>query len=663
MNVLPYSVEVVALLIVYTPSNDSAGAASFQFAQSMITKLNELNSLLEAKGITTFRRVALVHGGVSAAEKDADATDISIGEREDTRRKAIVDLMKGWPLVPSMVTPSVCDSLAQWLGGLPPNDLLLLDRQTGAVVSEPGLPARWLAISSDKLASQYPWQQPLAEMLAEIPLDATYSAGASVRDRIRASAENGEKYFAVCFLDDSPSSSRVLMRLLELSTIVTELPHILVVYEGNMANFARETKGSTSKWAVLSAQEADAANLKMKLRVTSTPGVALLSPELQLINPNAVHNLMFSPGLYPWFQDISPPAETIFSGKNQLKRLKVKKEQGIAWPAIKVLLPDYNLCREWMIDRDGVVTCLYEAKSGSGFSSFIEVRCLVHRKVVQLWALVEFGRRVFRRQVLTSDGDFNLMSGRVPPVEKTSWQGLTQLVSPNKLIAAPLYFFGRSVIIHRQRDHAMYIPSHMLEGVLPAVLLANFSFWNTGDALHGEPVPGALSCFTAVKLLVELSPLTDDPTDRWLGASVQRIEKGGGSPLLLFDLLQRPERGSYVWRIAELMSRLDSLTHVLAWASKEKGVELIELPRIGTSFAPRAGPHGETLLFNCDLGELSIAEDAPEAVMNLSRGIPHSIILRDREGAYHFMVANRYMRLPYKVIEGAPGMQGVPSRL
>ena len=59
------------------------------------------------------------------------------------------------------------------------------------------------------------------------------------------------------------------------------------------------------------------------------------------------------------------------------------------------------------------------------------------------------------------------------------------------LVAAPLYMPGRTMIIHRQRDEAMFVVSTWLEGVLPAVLCENFRFWNTGDAIVGEPVEGS----------------------------------------------------------------------------------------------------------------------------------------------------------------------------
>jgi hypothetical protein len=92
--------------------------------------------------------------------------------------------------------------------------------------------------------------------------------------------------------------------------------------------------------------------------------------------------------------------------------------------------------------------------------------------------------------------------------------------------------------------------------------------------------------------------------------------------------------------VASIFSRVDSLAHVLAWGREGVGLVRVELPRIGTAFEPKQGPHGEPWLFNCDLQELALAEEVPSAVMALCRGLPDALVLRDRENAFHVLVPN-----------------------
>ena len=113
-----------------------------------------------------------------------------------------------------------------------------------------------------------------------------------------------------------------------------------------------------------------------------------------------------------------------------------------------------------------------------------------------MWALQEYGRRVFRRQALTSDNRLTLMSGPVPErggQQLGSLRLLTFAHSESEAVVSPHHSAGRSIIIRRQHDAATYLPPALLEGVLPAVLLENFRFWSTANGLTAEPLPGALA--------------------------------------------------------------------------------------------------------------------------------------------------------------------------
>ena len=509
-------------------------------------------------------------------------------------------------LVPCAATQSARQKLRQSIGPLPRHELLLLNRSTGRLLSEPGCLQRWRRDGPERVAAAFPWTPSLKSQLRQC---AAVSSDAAFAGRIDAASAAGEGYFVVYFADASDASSRATQALLAACATLTNPPHVLAVYadedhKKSSTAFAKVAKGAG--WGVLRLQDTLDISLQTRLCVTASPALALLNHELQLLNPNALANVETrGGGDYPWAQNLIPTP--------------LLKDVDAAHPAAaeglvisnRLLMPDFDVHGERMIERDGAVVGLYRVATLSAVK-FLEVRVLVQRKVLQLWALIETGRRVYRRLVLSSHNKFCLMNGKTPHVlmpRNHTIADLEMVHSHDILVAAPLYMPGRSMIIHRQRDEAMFVVSTWLEGVLPAVLCENFRFWNTGDAIVGEPVEGGLTSL-AYNLFIELPPLTDDPQTRVLSSSVQRLSgkdsKADEHGLRLVDLLERPKPGSFVWRVAQMMSRLDALSHVLAWASEEKGLELIELPRIGTSFQPRRGPHGETLLFNCDFGELSV---------------------------------------------------------
>ena len=281
----------------------------------------------------------------------------------------------------------------------------------------------------------------------------------------------------------------------------------------------------------------------------------------------------------------------------------------------------------------------------------LELRVLPRRnQCVQVWVIEEFGRRLYRRQILSSDAKWTLMDGR--PRKKLDMMlhnfgqrpeggaHLAPLARGEVVAASPAFKIYRpSVVIKRESDGAYHLPEHLLEGLLPAALIQNFQLWSRPDGLEGVAKKGSKMRFS---LYVDLQPPVLKVDALWLGAAVWRMPPAGeaAEPLMLLDLLERPRQGSLLWRVASVVARIESLSHALAWGRPDEGLTLLELPRIGTSFEPRPGPHGEAWLFNCDLQELALAEEVPEAVMSLCRGLPHSLVLRDREGSFHVMVVN-----------------------
>ena len=232
----------------------------------------------------------------------------------------------------------------------------------------------------------------------------------------------------------------------------------------------------------------------------------------------------------------------------------------------------------------------------------LELRVLQRRRCIQVWALVEFGRRLYRRQILCSRGPFTLLDGAAVKRQDMLTHDfghrplggahLASLVTGDLSLAGYQFSTGASSVIRRkdaagEQFRASLVPAHLLDGLLPAALLQSFHFWNDHETLVGEPKPASKVKYT---LRVHLN--TGSWNAEGLGCTVERLENGRPT-LLLLDLLEAPKEGSLLWRVASIFSRVDALAHVLAWGRVGGGLVRVELPRVGTAFecTPEAHTH------------------------------------------------------------------------
>ena len=106
----------------------------------------------------------------------------------------------------------------------------------------------------------------------------------------------------------------------------------------------------------------------------------------------------------------------------------------------------------------------------------------------------------------------------------------------------------------------------------------------------------------------------------------------------MLDLLHAPP-GSYLYSLADVMARVENLSHVLAWAKYDETAQLgepeaitqsdlcfVTLPRLKLTFKARQVKGGSVRLYSIDHADLFISNERNETSAMLE-GIPHSLLL------------------------------------
>lgn len=118
--------------------------------------------------------------------------------------------------------------------------------------------------------------------------------------------------------------------------------------------------------------------------------------------------------------------------------------------------------------------------------------------------------------------------------------------------------------------------------------------------------------------------------------------------LVLLDLLHAPP-DSYLHSLAELLVRVESLSHVLAWARFDEAADLgaatalsheslclVSLPRLKLTFQART-VGGAVRLYSVDHADLYIS-NARHETSHLLAGVPHSLLLSSSNGEMSVLV-------------------------
>ena len=131
--------------------------------------------------------------------------------------------------------------------------------------------------------------------------------------------------------------------------------------------------------------------------------------------------------------------------------------------------------------------------------------------------------------------------------------------------------------------------------------------------------------------------------------------------LLLLDLLYANE-GSPLFSLANVLTRIELLSHILVWTTKTDydptagspvTLDLIQLPRLKLSFAAKLAPDGkEYLLYSLDHSHLFVSNVRQPLVIALLQGVPHSLVLSDVNESFSLLVPSLNVVRPQ--IDSAP---------
>ena len=324
-------------------------------------------------------------------------------------------------------------------------------------------------------------------------------------------------------------------------------------------------------------------------------------------------------------------------------------------------------------------------------------------RTVHVYNVYSHGRRFYQSLEYTTDVRFTLR-GMQPSVKdrQNPWPAWERHGAghPYAEHEDPL-----SVVILRAADvhenasntEETFIPSRLLYGIVPSALLDTHRFWqDTHDNLRGYPKDS-----DGHMLVVELEEKKSDQAAlRTAGvvAHIRRLPlvKPGAAPraqqteekekaryrdeektkhrsdeeengddveaspvkqartldeeeLVLLNLLYAAP-DSQLASLARTISRVENLSHVLAWAKASNvrwrglelegdvTVELLELPRLKLNFQSRKDEKGVTRLYSLDHVTLFVSNERSALTSKLISGLPHSLLLANANGEVMVLV-------------------------
>jgi len=135
------------------------------------------------------------------------------------------------------------------------------------------------------------------------------------------------------------------------------------------------------------------------------------------------------------------------------------------------------------------------------------------------------------------------------------------------------------------------------------------------------------------------------------------------SSMVMLNLLYA-RKGSRLFSLVKTLTRIENLSHIIAWVSREKmiaweedhflkhgsaanaqfvlrgcpPVDLVELPRLKLSFTVRETIDGELRLYSLDHSDLFVSNSHSPSTTNMLRGIPHSLLMSNSQGELQVLV-------------------------
>eukprot|EP00808_Paulinella_micropora_P025052 g59667.t1 len=128
-------------------------------------------------------------------------------------------------------------------------------------------------------------------------------------------------------------------------------------------------------------------------------------------------------------------------------------------------------------------------------------------------------------------------------------------------------------------------------------------------------------------------------------------------PCILLNLLYAPA-GSPLFSLLQVLTRVENASHILAWSAMPPNtnhrfawfagdaslprlyppVTSVELPRLKLNFTEKTGQDGVLRLYSVDHVDLFICNERPAPICHLMQGLPHSLLMSNREGEKQVLV-------------------------
>ncbi|CAK0867309.1 unnamed protein product [Prorocentrum cordatum] len=209
------------------------------------------------------------------------------------------------------------------------------------------------------------------------------------------------------------------------------------------------------------------------------------------------------------------------------------------------------------------------------------------------------------------------------------------------------------------REGEQYLPPLVLRGLMPECLVEQWRFYQANAwpnrTIRGYPLtpegdeePGQPTRFLDVQL-VKCGSVPSTQVRGWSALIAQH--QAHQRPLFLLNLLYAAE-GTPLHSLSRLLTRLDDLSHVLAWTradprkaepGTQPSIDLVELPRLGVSF--RCEQVGGVMRLCClDYGGLFVPNGPPTSLRSeawkLLVQMPHAILLQNENSEFSVLTPN-----------------------
>jgi len=216
-------------------------------------------------------------------------------------------------------------------------------------------------------------------------------------------------------------------------------------------------------------------------------------------------------------------------------------------------------------------------------------------QLVEVYNVEEYGRQFYRSLVFSSDTAWSFYAPRNDA--RLLPNGLTSTWTLARGQAEDFQEPQRGVLIFRRisdkLDRQMYFPPRFLRGVLPDVLVDQYSFWRSKSQgveclIGNERTPsdtpkriyvllrktGKNSCAVIERRSLKV-PLNVTQQDSAL------FEEDSSAPVEVLVNIHRMRGG-----LAQLLARVENASHILIWAHNEKqsSIQRVELPQMRLSF-------------------------------------------------------------------------------